>query len=173
VTAHINEGLQYHIGDLRFVGSTEILGDTAIPEAELRSVFPLHGGELFSISLIRDGLQKLTKLFSTHGYIDFVAVPKIELDDNLQRISLVIQLQQSRQFRVGRVETLGVDPSLEAPLRQIVKPGEIYNPDAVYDFYQKYGSVIPSDLLVENSLEAQRNVKAGIVDLTFDFRTCP
>jgi outer membrane protein assembly factor BamA len=173
VTAHVNEGLQYHLGDLRFVSDTVALGDTPVPEAELRGVFPLHGGELFSVSMLREGLQILTKLFGSYGFVDFVAVPDITLDDSLQRISLVIRLQQSRQFRVGRVEILGLDPVLEARLRLIVKSGEIYNSEAIYDFYQKNGSVIPFDLSFENSAEILRNVKAGIVDLTFDFRACP
>ena len=167
VTAHVNEGPQYHLGDLRFVG------DTGIPEAELRDTFPLRGGEIFNIDLIRSGLQALTKLYSSRGYVDFVAVPVEEVDDSLQRISLVIRLDQQKQFRVGNVEIFGLDPGLEARLKSIARPGEIYNREAIYDFYQKNESLMPSGLSFDDGAQARRDVKTGIVDLMFDFRLYP
>jgi outer membrane protein assembly factor BamA len=167
VTAHIDEGLQYHLGDLRFVG------DSGIPEAELRAVFPLRGGELFSVPLIREGIQALTKLYASHGYIDFTTVPETEVDDNLQRISLVLKLDQEKQFRVGKVEIIGVDPNLESDLRVIVRPGEIFNQEAVYEFLRHHLPTFPSSLSSIDALEARRSIKTGIVDLTFDFRSCP
>jgi outer membrane protein insertion porin family len=166
VTAHVEEGLQYHLGDLRFVGAP------GIPEAELREVFPLHGGELFSVSLVREGLSVLTKLYSSRGYIDFVAVPDTEVDDNLQRISLEMRLEEQKQFRVGDFEILGLAPTLEAQLRSLIRPGEIYDGGIVYDFYKENKWGMPSDLWPED-LETHRDVKAGIVDLLFDFRSCP
>jgi hypothetical protein len=75
VTAHVDEGLQYHLGDLQFVDGT------GIPEAELRGVFPLRGGELFNVSLVRKGIEALTKLYGSRGYIDFTTVPDTDVDN--------------------------------------------------------------------------------------------
>ena len=77
IDAHVSEGLQYHLGDIRFVDGT------AIPDAELQRVIPLRGGELFNVGLVRKGIEALTKLYGSHGYIDFTAVPDTEIDDNL------------------------------------------------------------------------------------------
>lgn len=166
VTAHVQEGLQYHLGDLRFVDGT------GIPEAELRTVFPLHGGEIFNVSLIRAGIEALTKLYGSRGYIDFTAVPRTEVDDNLQRISLVMRLDEQKQFRIGKFEILGLTPNLEGRLSSIIRPGEIFDDQVVYDFFRTNKLALPSGVSFED-MEALRNVKAGIVDLMFDFRPCP
>jgi outer membrane protein assembly factor BamA len=165
LTAHVHEGLQYHLGDLRFTGGT------AIPEPELQAVFPLRGGELFDVALVRKGIDALTKLYGSHGYIDFTVVPNTEVDDNLQRISLVMHLDEQRQFRVGDLKIEGLDPGLDARLRSIIKSGDIIDFQALEDFAKENRSILPSRFL--DGMEARRNVMTGIVDITFDFRPCP
>src|SRR5882762_9249285 len=77
VAVHVeNEGPQFHLGDIRFTGGT------AIPEAELRQVIPMREGELFSVERVRAGIEALTKLYGSHGYIDFTVVPDTEVDED-------------------------------------------------------------------------------------------
>jgi hypothetical protein len=111
-------------------------------------------------------------LYVSHGYIDFTAVPETEVNDKLQRISLVMQLDAEKQFHVGSFEILGLDPSLEARLRSIIRPGEIYNPQPAYDFLKGNQSLLPPDVSSDD-LESRRNGATGIVDLVFDVRPCP
>ncbi len=166
VAVHVeNEGPQFHLGDLQFTGGT------TIPEAELRQVFPLREGELFSVERVRAGLGVLTKLYGSHGYIDFTASPETDVDDNLHRISLVLGLDEQRQYRVGTLEIRGLDPSLEARLRLIIVPGEIINYQSIVVFFKENRSVLPSRGL--DNFQIRRNPKTGIVDLTFDPRSCP
>jgi outer membrane protein assembly factor BamA len=165
VTVHVlNEGPQFHLGDIRFTGGT------AIPEAELRQLFPLREGEFFDVAQAREGIVALTKLYGSHGFIDFTAIPDTEIDDNLQRISLVIRLEEQKQFRVGSVEIRGLDPSLETRLRSIVVPGEIFDPQTIETFFKENRPVLPPRGL--DNFQIRRNVRAGIVDLTFDPRLC-
>ncbi len=166
VAVHVEkEGPQFHLGDLRFTDGT------AIPEAELQQVFPMREGEFFSVEKVRAGIQALTKLYTSHGYIDFTAVPETKVDDNLQRISLVMRLDEQPQYRVGNLVIHGFTPSLEAHLRSIIVPGEVFNPEPVQTFFKEYRSVLPSHDL--ENFEARRNVRAGTVDLTFGPRSCP
>ena len=166
VAVHVeNEGPQFHLGDLQFTGGT------TIPEAELRQVFPLREGELFSVERVRAGLVVLTKLYSSHGYIDFTARSETEVDDNLHRISLVLHLDEQRQYRVGTLEIRGLDPSLESRLTSIIVPGEIINYQSIVAFFKENRSVLPSRRL--DNFQIRRNPKTGIVDLTFDPRSCP
>jgi len=162
VTAHVNEGLRSHLRDIRFVNGT------AIPDAELRAVIPMREGGLFNVSLVRSVIEALIKLYGSHGYIDFTAVPDTEIDDNLQRISLVLHLDEQKQYRVGKVEITGLDPKLEARLRAFVRPGEIYNAGAVDDFYEQNRSALPPRVTTAD-MQAWRNVDTGFVDLAFDF----
>ena len=175
VAAHVEEGSQYHLRDIRFRGVTDTRfgDDLTFPEATLRAAIPIRDGEIFNVALIRNGIEALTKLYNSKGYINFTAVPDTEVDDDLRPlISLVFALDPEQQFHVGKVEMMALDPKLEARLREIVRPGEIFNPEAIKDFFKENKSVFPSRPSPEN-LRVLRNVKAGIADLTFDFRPCP
>jgi hypothetical protein len=166
VTVHVlNEGPQFHLGDIRFTGGT------AIPEAELRELFPLREGEFFSVKQVRAGIEAITKLYGSHGYIDFTAVPDTKADENLQRIELEMHLDEQKQFRFGTVEIRGIDPGLEAGLRSIIVPNEIVNMDLITAFFKENRLVLPPRAL--DNLELRRNVRTGIVDVTFDARSCP
>jgi len=165
VSVHVlNEGPQFHLGDIRFTGGT------AIPESELRQLFPLREGEFFDVAQVRAGIEALTKLYGSHGYIDFTAVPDTKVDENLQRIELEMHLDEQKQFRFGTVEIRGIDPGLEAGLRSITVPNEIVNMDLITAFFKENRSVLPPRAL--DNLELRRNVRTGIVDVTFDARSC-
>jgi outer membrane protein assembly factor BamA len=165
VTVHvINEGPQFHLGNIQFTGGT------GIPEVELRRVFPLREGEIFSVKQVRLGIEGLTKLYSSLGYLDFTAIPNTEVDDNLQRISLVMRLDEQTQYRIGSVEIRGLDPSVEARLRSILVPGEVFNPQSLEAFFKENRAVLPSRGV--DNFEIRRNAKAGIIDLTFDPQFC-
>ena len=176
VSAHVEEGLQYRLKDIRFRSSTDIgIGsDSTISEAELRAAIPIRDGEIFNVALIRTGIEALTKLYDSHGYIDFTTVPDSEIDDDLRPwISLVFTLDLQKQFRVGKIVSIGLDPKLEPRLTELIHPGDIYNYEAVDDFLKEIKAVLPSGFSIGRDVSFLRNFKAGIVDLTFDFRTCP
>jgi outer membrane protein assembly factor BamA len=175
VIAHVEEGLQYRLRDIQFRGVTDMRfdDDSIIPEAALRAAIPIRGGEIFNVALIRNGIEALTKLYGSDGYIDFTAVPDTEVDDDLRPlISLVFTLDPEQQFHVGKVEIMALDPKLEPRLRGLVRPGDTFNPEAVEDFFKENKSALPSGLSPDD-VRVLRNVKAGIVDLAFDFRPCP
>jgi hypothetical protein len=166
VAVHVEkEGPQFHLGTLQFAGGT------VVSYADLRQVFPLREGEFFNVGQVRAGIEALTKLYSSKGYIDFTAVPLTNVDENLQRIDLVMQLNEQRQYRVGSLEIQGLDPGLEAGLRSIIVPGEAIKMESITAFFKENRSALPPRAL--DNLEIRRDVRTGIVDLTFDARTCP
>jgi Surface antigen variable number repeat len=165
VAVHVeNEGPQFHLGDIRFTGGK------SLPEAELRQVIPLREGEIFSVAKVRASFGALAKLYGSYGYIDFTATADTVVDENLQRISLGFRLDEQKQFRVGSVEIRGLDPSLEARLRSIIVPGEVINMEPITVFFKENESTLPPRGM--DNLQILRNVRAGIVDLTFDPRSC-
>ena len=166
VAVHVeNEGPQFHLGDIRFTGGK------GLPEAELRQVIPMREGEIFSVAKVRASIEALTKLYGSHGYIDFTVSPDTEVDEHLQRISLEMRLDEQKQFRVGSSEIRGLEPSLEARLRSIIVPGEIVNMEPIFAFFRENESVLPPRGI--DNLKILRNVRTGIADLTFDPRSCP
>jgi len=134
----VNEGLQYHLGALAFTGGT------AFSFGELRGLIPLREGEIFDISKIRAGIAALTKKYDANGYIDFTAVPKTDIDDKLQRISLTLELDEQKQYRIGNVSVTGLDPTLEGVLRSTLVIGEIFNPATIDGFVKESRSSSPN-----------------------------
>src|SRR5204863_456223 len=58
VTAHVDEGVQYHLGDLRFIHEDQ-RGVPVVSESELQAAMPVKPGEILDVSRIRDGLEAL------------------------------------------------------------------------------------------------------------------
>jgi hypothetical protein len=165
VAVHIlEEGPQFHLGSIRFVSGT------SIPDAELRQAIPMREGEIFSVKQVRAGIEALTKLYGAHGYIDFTVEPDTEVSQDLQRIDLVLKLDEQKQFRVGSFEISGLNPTLEERMRSIAVPGEVFNMNTISTFFKENRSVLPPRAL--DILEIRRNAGTGIADLTFDAHPC-
>jgi outer membrane protein assembly factor BamA len=161
----IKEGPPFLLWDIKFTGRT------AIPEAELRQVISLREGEFFDVARARMSFEALTKLCGSHRYIDFTTWPETQVDDNFQRISLVLHLNEQTQYRVGSLEIRGFVPSLETNLRSTVVPGEVFNPQPIETFFKENRPVLPSRGL--DNFQIRRDRRTGIVDLTFDLQFCP
>lgn len=173
LTIAVDEGLQYRLNDIRF-READPRDPELFPTAELRKLIPLNDGELFNVERIREGLDALRKFYGSKGYIDFTAEPLMDFDDVRQRVSLVLNLDEQKQFRVGKIEILGLDPKTEALLRSKLKPGDVFNFQIVEDFYKDNKTLLPPDASpADDEVVRKRNVIEGTVDLVFDFRTCP
>ncbi len=173
VTIHVDPGQQYRLGGVRFRSSDPDDRDTlAFPLAELRKLIPLQEGDIFNVTKVRESLDAMKKLYDSHGYVNFVAIPETEVDDATQRISLVMELDQGKQFRVGKVEVLGLAPGKAAALTSRVKPGDVFQYSLVKTFVE---ANIPNFLDVESSevLDIRKRQRDGRVDIVVDFRRLP
>jgi hypothetical protein len=172
VIVHVDEGRQYRLGDVKFRSSDPDV-PLVFPPEELRKLIPMSEGDIFSAEKIRESLDALKLLYGSEGYIDFVAEPVTEIDDGHEhRISLVIELDEQKQFRVGKVEVVGSNPAIEMFLESKLKPGEIFTSRFVEDFLKENKAALPPDISPED-FELVRNVKNGTVNVRFNFQTCP
>lgn len=168
---HINEGKQFRLGDIQF-----LTGDSdeplVFPAEKLRKEIPLKEGDLLDAGKIREGLDALKRLYAVHGYIDMVATPLTDVDAARQRVSLVMEMDQQKQFRVASTETLGLAPEMEAQLKSKLKPGSIFNPQTIQDFLTQNARSLPP-YLSPSSFEIRRDVTAATVDVRLSItQTC-
>jgi outer membrane protein assembly factor BamA len=172
VTVHVEEGLQFGLGDIRFRPADPRETLLFLPD-ELRKLIPLREGQLFNVAKIRDGLDALRKMYGTKGYIDFTATPITNVSDDLHpRVSLLMELDQQMQFRVGKIEVLGLDRSKESLLKWKLKPGDVFNIELFDDFFKDNKSLLPADASAID-VQVHRDINNGTVDLVFDFQTFP
>jgi hypothetical protein len=104
VIVNVDAGMQYRLGEIRFVNAT------LFPADRMRKLFPLDTGDLFNVSRTLKGLQELQKLYETEGYVNFVAVPELKSDDTRRTIALVIDVDEGKPFNFGRLVLEGIEP---------------------------------------------------------------
>ncbi len=173
VTIHVDPGEQYRLGGVRFRSSNSDDRETlAFPREELRKLLPLQEGDIFDVAKIRESIDGMMKLYHSHGYVNFVATPETEADDATQHISLRMELDEGKQFRVRKVEVIGLKPSEAAMLTSKVKPGDFFQYSLVEAFVK---ANLPEFLDVTSSevLTMRKNEKEGAVDIVVDFRRLP
>jgi outer membrane protein assembly factor BamA len=171
LTAHIDEGLQYKLADIRFL-SWAPSSHLVFTSAELRKLFELQEGDILSAAKIREGLKAIEELYWTRGYLDVVVTPLVDTDDERRRVSFVMEVDQEKQFRLAKIEVFGPNPNVEELLKSKLKPGDIFNIRLIRDFLAENKLSLPPDVSLED-MEFNRNVGAGTVDLRFNFQTCP
>src|SRR5579862_2559152 len=175
-SVHVDERMQYRLKDIGFRKSTGGWSNgseqLAFPPKELRKRVPLHEGELFRANQIREGLDSLKKLYGSYGYINFVAMPITEVDDRSGMISLILELDEGKQFRIRSVEVQGLDPQTKGALKWRIQAGDLFNYEFFKDFFTDNENILPSGASPLNA-ELHKNDKSGTVDIRFVFPSCP
>jgi outer membrane protein assembly factor BamA len=113
----ISEGAQYTLKQITFQTSptrTNPTGELTLSPGELRGAFPIADGDVFDTSKIRQGLDELRTLYGERGYINFTPVADTQIDDARRSIGLAIDIDEGKQFRIGRVTGLEKLESLMA-----------------------------------------------------------
>jgi hypothetical protein len=147
-------------------------GEPTFPPEELRKRVPLVDGGLFSTSQIREGLDSLKKLYGSYGYINFVASPITEVDDRSGMISLILELDEGKPFRIRSVEVQGLDPQTRENLKWRLQPGDLFNYEFFKDFFTDNENILPPRASPLNA-ELHKNEKSGTADIRFVFPSCP
>jgi hypothetical protein len=93
IIASLEEGDQFRLGTLTFqnVPPDHALNISAVT---LRDQFHLRNGDLFNVTEIRAGLERLNRLYGTRGYADVKAAPDTEVNKASRRINLIIRITE-------------------------------------------------------------------------------
>jgi hypothetical protein len=158
-------GKQYRMGDFDFANVT------VFPESQLRDLFPIERGEIFSQARIAEGLKKLMNLYGSEGYINFTSVPNTEFDDESGRADLRIEVDEGKQFRLRNIEVLGADPETKAKIvgELGLTRGQILDSEAwTRSLAATFGG--SSDPV---GVDKHLDENAAMVDVIIDLRTRP
>jgi len=163
----VSEGRPYRLEGI------QIANAHVFSPGELRNLIPLQDGDVFNLHMVRKGLENLTRLYESQGYINFTADPDLRFDNAYGRISMVLDLQEGRQFRVGSVEILGQNQGdSEHALKIKLKPGDLFNPALINEFFSENKSLLPADISKEDTYITQNN-RDSTVSILIDARDCP
>jgi outer membrane protein insertion porin family len=166
VSVRVDEGQQYRLESIQFKNNRAIR-DSKV----LRNLFPLADGDIFNRDKIAEGLEHLRSAYGNIGYINFTSIPNTEIDDDNQTISLIVDVDEGKQFFISEIDAVGTDDEVvkDSPL----KPGDVYNKGVVNLIFQKHANPPFPDDSLDSHIQMRLNERAGTVAITFDFRDCP
>lgn len=167
VTAHVDAGLRYSLGEITFQHIPPIRSAKA-----LRAQFPIEDGDLFSRVKIAHGLENLRNSYGELGYINFTAVPETRFDDAKAMAYLNINIDEGKQFRVSGITFLGGDENLLGTLLPI-KVGDVYNRELMATFFKEHADILPAGSAPETNVHLQPDEAAGTVAVMLDLRPHP
>jgi hypothetical protein len=92
---------QYRLEAVLFEGSRSFS-----PE-QLKETFNVPAGDKFNHTAIGQGLERLRQLYGDYGYINFTAVPTLQLDKDQGTVVLTISIDDGHQFTFGQLFLAG------------------------------------------------------------------
>ena len=99
---------QYRLEAIDFVGSH------SFSIGQLKDAFDVPVGNKFDREAIDQGLERLRLIYGDHGYINFTAVPMLQIDKNGGTVVLTLSLDDGAQFKFGRLLVTGQETPGEA-----------------------------------------------------------
>lgn len=172
LTLHIEEGKQYRLGNVRFKPADPDKTLLAFSASELRQRVDMKREDFFSAAGVRSSMEEIMKLYATKGYIDMVPEPVVRNDDDRGVIDLIMKMDEGKQYRVGQVDSLGLDESSRNQPKPQLRTGEPFNKALVDELLKRNKSLLPADASWQD-VHLTRKTKDGVVDVRFDFYSCP
>jgi hypothetical protein len=167
----LEEGKQYRLGDLR------VIHMTAFPEQQLRDLFPVQRGEIFSREKIGKGLEGLRDLYGSQGYINFTAVPNTVFEQSNACIGLEIDVDEGKLFHWGNLHLAGMRDQDAQSLLQAWggMQGRLYTPDdlTLPRFLGKFFRPLRKGSRVSDYATAKVDEHAGTVDIYLNLTLNP
>jgi len=164
----VHAGRLFRLGEMKIVHAKQFTSD------DLRSLFRLEAGDVFNVQRIQEGLEGLRQAYGSRGFIKFVAIPSTTFDETQDRISLTIDVDEGPQFRISEIKVLGLDSELAGKLRHdlALKPGDIYQPPAVDDWFEKNKNTLPPGAKPEDQTGLKIDERSRTISLIIDFSDC-
>ena len=118
----IDEGPQYHVGKLTFVGYK------VTTEQKLRAVVKMKEGAVYSAKAIKDDAKALADAYGSGGYVDLTIVPETsQAHDRL--IDITYKIDEGQRSYVERISITGNTRTKDKVIRRevLIAPGDIFN----------------------------------------------
>lgn len=164
VSAKVHPGIQYRLGELKFLGATVFTPD------ELRSSFLQRRGDLFDARKFGASLEGLRQRYGSRGYVDMVATPAVLLDDSQRTIGFNVQLDEGQTYDFGKLLLEGVEPHPGAG-KELVHSwdsleGRRYDPEELKHWLRANHFAWKVSALASDSIRTSRDSGSRLVDVT-------
>jgi outer membrane protein insertion porin family len=161
VGVKIEENDQYHLSDLR------ITGGQVDPE-QLKLAIGLKPGDVYNENLLRQSFDNLKKLYAQGGFVDFVATPRQEFDDEKKLVSLTIDIEEGKLYSVRRLFFSGNTTTRDKVIRREIPllEGRVFNSSALDFGRAKLNQLGYFEEIKEEDARVAPNQALSTVDVT-------
>lgn len=157
----ITENRSYRLGKITLTGAT------VLREAVVVSMLNLQTGSPVNLSKISAGVQALRETYLTLGYLDTGIKTSLDAPDNRTTANLNVDIQEGRQYHVGRVELVGNSPIQEKLLRETLpfQPGDIFGRKAFDACLETLNELGITPMLTINDVDFRYDQPKALVDV--------
>jgi outer membrane protein assembly factor BamA len=133
VTIPVTEGAAYLWDKAAWAGAA------ALGAAELDAALNMKAGEVADGLKIEKGWHAVSRAYGRRGYLMARVKPAPAFDDEHQRVSYDVQLDEGAQFHMGTLAVVGLAEADAARLQRAwqLAPGAIFNMDYLEEFNKK------------------------------------
>ncbi len=119
----VNEGDVYHVGKVNFEGMKLFKPEAVLP------IFKLGDGEIYSEKKIKKGFEKLRDAYGAQGYFQYTGFTKRTPDREKKVVDLTLEIQEDKQYFVGKISFTGNDSTRDKVIRREVylTEGDVFN----------------------------------------------
>src|SRR5437667_1320491 len=118
----IDEGPQYHVGKLSFVGYK------ATTEQKLRGVVKMKEGAVYSAKAIKDDAKAMADAYGSGGYVDLTIIPESSPAHG-GLIDITYKIEEGQRSYVERISITGNTRTKDKVIRRevLIAPGDVFN----------------------------------------------
>ena len=167
ITLPIEEADRYRLGSITFTGNKAVTNTKA-----LRGLFPMQDGDIFNTENVHKGLDNMHKAYGALGYINFTPVPDTKIDEDKKLISLVVDIDEGKQFFVRRIEFQGNTTTRDKVIRRELplEEGQQYNSKAWEFGILRLNQLGYFEQIKPDDADIKRNEKDGTVDISLKLK---
>jgi outer membrane protein insertion porin family len=160
----VTENHAYNLGLIR------IHGAEALGEPLLVSLLNVQNKRPINLSKINGGVSAIQEIYLTLGYLDADIKTRLEPFDDKKAADLIIEVNEGRQYRLGKMEFVGSSPIKDSLIREFLpfQRGDIFGKrsfDACLQFLNELGTT-PELTASDVTFNYDRN--QALVDVAID-----
>jgi len=168
ITVPVVEGDRYKLKEVTFSGNKAVSNTAA-----LRRMMPMKDGEYFNIELARKGIKNLKDAYGELGFINFTPVPDFRFDEEKKLITMVVDIDEGKQYYVRRIEFKGNTTTRDKVIRRelALDEGSLYNSRAWEISILRLNQLNYFEALKpDQDTEIKQDNQNGTVDLTLKLK---
>jgi outer membrane protein assembly factor BamA len=156
--AEVIEGQRFTVAEIKFVGNH------VFSTSQLRSEFSLKKGDLFARDKIASGLDGVSNLYASDGFVDWTAIPDTQkLSDGT--VVLAVSIAEGPQYRMGRLEIFARKELADRLRAEWELPeGAVFDFRYIYKYIDRNRSLLPPEF-VRKDVQLVRDCRDSSVEV--------